>query len=112
MKKSCYEMRCEVGRSEDRKLDRATFYGVKSSIWAGGSYRKWLRRVGGLLNSSLNLRSAAFQQASGLRDAKSGISFHCYKTLLAKGASALHPILFLESGQFSLFPPFLRDCCT
>ena len=45
VKENCCEMRCEASKSEARKLDRATFYGVNLSIGAGGSYGEWLRRA-------------------------------------------------------------------
>ena len=98
VKENCCEMRCEASKSEDRKLDRATFCGVKFSIWVGGSYGEWLRRAGGLLNSSLASRSAAFQHASGLK-VGSGV------LLLppVEATAALVPILF------PLFPSFFRD---
>ena len=71
VKENCCEMRCEASKSEARKLDRATFYGVNLSIGAGGSYGEWLRRA------------SILQQASGLKVIGSGVPLSCSRILPA-----------------------------
>ena len=71
VKENCCEMRCDASKSEARKLDRATFYGVNLSIGAGGSYGEWLRRA------SILRSRRAFQQASGLKVIGSGVPLSC-----------------------------------